>query len=66
MFIGSVKNISTGFIKTLINAITTAAINAVTKFDMVIPGTTQPTNMIPSASPIHFNNNINIIFSCFL
>lgn len=65
MFIGSVKNISTGFIKTLINAITTAAINAVTKFDMVIPGTTQPTNMIPSASPIHFKSNTIIVFSCF-
>lgn len=66
MFIGSVRKISAGFMKTFINAITTAAINAVTKLEIVMPGTTQPTNMIPSARPNHFKNNAIIVELLFL
>lgn len=66
MFIGNVRNISAGLMKTFISAITTAAISAVVKFDIVIPGITQPTNIIPNAKPNHFKNNTSIVSSFFL
>jgi len=61
MFIGKVKNISTGFITALIKPITTAAIRAVQKFSICIPGITQATNIIISAKAIHFKSIFTII-----
>lgn len=60
ILIGSVKNTRIGLIKMLTNAITAAATRAVTKFEIVIPGTTHPTNIIARAKPIHFKNNTPI------
>lgn len=65
MFIGSVINISAGFTKTLIKAITAATIIALKKLATDIPGTTQAINMITSAKPIHLKNKY-ILNSLFL
>lgn len=58
ILIGSAKNISTGFIPRLINAITTAAISALVKLEIVIPGITQPVNIMPRARISHLSSNI--------
>lgn len=58
IFIGKVKKIKTGFITILTKAIAIDAIKAVMKFEIVIPGTIQPTNIIINDNANHFNNNI--------
>jgi hypothetical protein len=60
ILIGNVKNTKTGLITKLTNAIATDAISAVKKLDIVIPGTTQPTNIIAKDNANHFS--IRIIF----
>lgn len=58
ILIGSVKKTKIGFINILTKAITTEAIKAVIKLETVIPGITQPTNIMTKDNANHFTNNI--------
>ena len=56
ILIGRVSNTKMGLITKLTKAITTEATSAVTKLEIVIPGTIQPTNIIASDNANHFNS----------
>lgn len=65
ILIGNVKNIKTGLITKFTSAIAMDAISAVKKLDIVIPGTTQPTNIIANDNANHFSMRI-IFYTPFL
>ena len=58
MFIGNVRKINMGLINKFTRAITIAAISAETKLEIVIPGITQPVNIIAKANANHFKKII--------